>query len=122
MERTSTELVCKWLADVWSEEDDMAAACWPTVSYVISEGGGAMPLSAEEFRRAHHSLKEGLTDIRLAFESLEISGDHVTCAMRVKARHKVSGDPVAFRSLFDGRIRDGQLVSAANAIDYLPVE
>jgi hypothetical protein len=122
MEKTRTELVCKWLEEVWSEEDEATADCWPNVSYAISEDGGAMPLSAEEFHRAHRSLKEGLSDIRLDFESMAISGDHVTCAMTVKARDKVSGEPIAFRSKFDGCIRDGQLVSAANAIDYLSAE
>jgi len=37
--------------------------------------------------------------------------------MVVKARDKMSGEPVAFRSTFDGRVRDGQLVSVSNAID-----
>jgi len=122
MEKTSTELVCKWLEEVWSEEDETTEDCWPNISYAISQDGGAMPLSAEEFRRAHHSLKEGLADIRLGFESLAISGDHVTCAMVVRARNKFSGEPVTFRSKFDGRIRNGELVSAANAIDYLQAE
>jgi hypothetical protein len=122
MEKTSAELVFKWLEEVWSEEDETTADCWPNVSYAVSESGGAMPLSPEEFHRAHRNLKEGLSDIRLDFESMAISGDRVTCAIMVKARNRFSGEPIAFRSKVDGCIRDGQLVSAANAIDYLQVE
>jgi hypothetical protein len=118
MEKTSAELVFKWFEAVWTQGDEAPGMAWPGDSYVISEGGTTVPLSSEEFRRAHHHLKEGLTDIRLGFESFAISGDHVTCAMVVKARNKFSGEPIAFHSKFDGRVRDGQLVSAANAIDY----
>ena len=42
--------------------------------------------------------------------------------MAVKARNKVSGEPVAFRSCFDGKLRDGRLVSTTKAIDYLLAE
>ena len=122
MEKTSAELVFKWLEDVWTQEDEAPEMGWPGDSYAISEGGTTVPLNSEEFRRAHRHLKEGLADIRLGFESLAISGDHVTCAMVVKARNKFSGEPIAFRSKFNGRVRDGQLVSAANAIDYLLAE
>ena len=118
MEKTSAELVFKWFEAVWAQGGEAPGTGWPGDSYVISEGGTAVPLSSEEFRRAHRNLKEGLADIRLGFESFAISGDHVTCAMVVKARNKFSGEPIAFRSKFDGRFRDGQLVSAANAIDY----
>jgi len=119
MEKTSAELVFKWFEAVWAQGSEAPGMGWPAGdSYFISESGTTVPLSSEEFRRAHHHLKEGLTDIRLGFESFAISGDHVTCAMVVKARNKFSGEPIAFRSKFDGRFRDGQLVSAANAIDY----
>lgn len=122
MEKTSAELVFKWLAEVWAQEDGAPEMGWPGDTYAISERGTTVPLNSEEFRRAHRHLKEGLADIRLGFESFAISGDHVTCAMVVKARNKFSGEPIAFRSKFDGRVRDGQLVSAANAIDYLLAE
>jgi len=63
-----------------------------------------------------------MTDIRLGFESFASDGDQVICVMVVKARDKVSGEPLAFRSKFDGRVRGGQLVSASNAIDYFGAE
>ena len=118
MEKTSAELVSKWFEAVWAQGDEAPGMGWPGDSYAISEGGATVPLSSEEFRRAHRNLKEGLADIRMGFESFAISGDHVTCAMVVKARNKFSGEPIAFHSKFDGRVRDGQLVNAANAIDY----
>jgi hypothetical protein len=118
MEKTGAELMFGWVEDVWTQGNEAPGMNWSGDSYIISEGGTTVPLSSEEFRRAHRHLKEGLTDIRLGFESFAISGDHVTCAMVVKARNKFSGEPIALHSKFDGRVRDGQLVSAANAIDY----
>ncbi|MGD9332718.1 MAG: hypothetical protein PVJ53_15495 [Desulfobacterales bacterium] len=119
MERTSTELVFDWFEEVWSQPQEDENPCGPEASYAISGGGASVPVSSEEFRRAHRSLKEGLADIHLGFESFASDGDRVTCDMVVKARNKVSGEPVAFRSRFNGEVRDGRLVSSSNAIDYL---
>ena len=108
MEKTSTEIFFKWLEDVWTQSDKL-----PSVS--LPEGAtGAIENEADNVRR-----NEDLADVRLEFESFASNGDHVTCAMVVKAKSKVSGEPVAFRAKFDGKVRDGQLVGAANAVDYL---
>lgn len=119
MESTSTAMVFKWFETIWTQSDDDTDMDLPKASYAITGGGGSVPLDAAEFRRAHRSIKEGLADIRLGFESFVSDGRHVSCVMSVKARNKFSGDPIAFRSTFDGRIRDGRLISASNAIDYL---
>ena len=122
MEKTSTSLVFKWFEKVWTQSDEAADGPWPEASYAIKERGGSVPLNWEEFQRAHRSLKEGLADIHLGFESFVSDGDRVTCTMVVKARNKFSGAPIAFRNRFDGRVRDGRLISASNAIDYLLTE
>lgn len=122
MEKTSSSLVFKWLEAVWTQNDEAVAPPRPETTYAIKERGGSVPLSWEEFQRAHRSLKEGLADIRLGLESFASDGDRVTCAMVVKARNKFSGAPIAFRTRFDGRVRDGRLISASNAIDYLLTE
>jgi hypothetical protein len=122
MEKTGTEMVFKWFEDVWAQGDEALIRPPHDASYAISGGGSSVPISSEEFRRAHRDLKEGMADIRLGFESFASNGDQVTCAMVVKARDKVSGAPMAFRSSFDGRVRGGQLVSASNAIDYFLAE
>ena len=122
MEKTGTEVVCRWSEDVWAQGDE-ALICPPQdASYVISGNGTSVPISSEEFRRAHRNLKEGMADIWLDFEFFASNGDQVSCAMVVKARDKVSGAPVAFRSKLDGRVRDGQLVRASNDIDYFMAE
>lgn len=119
MDRTSTSMVFKWFEEVWTQSGEAGDASRHEASYAITGGGASVPLNWEEFQRAHRSLKEGLADIRLGFESFVSDGDRVTCVMVVKARNKFSGDPIAFRSTFDGRVRDGRLVSVSNAIDYL---
>jgi hypothetical protein len=122
MEKTGAEVVFRWFEDLWAQGGE-ASICPPQdASYAISGDGSSVPISSEEFRRAHRNLKEDMTDIRLGFESFASDGDQVICAMVVKARDKVSGEPLAFRSKFDGRVRGGQLVSASNAIDYFWAE
>jgi len=122
MEKTSTSMVFKWFEEVWAQSGEAADTPRHAASCAITEGGASVPLNWEEFQRIHRGLKEGLADIRLGFESFVSDGDRVTCAMVVKARNKFSGDPIAFRSTFDGRLRDGRLVSVSNAIDYLLAE
>lgn len=122
MEKTSATLMFKWFEEVWAQSEDASDALRHGAAGATTAGGASVPLSWEEFQRAHRSLKEDLADIRLGFESFCSDGDRVTCAMVVKARNKVSGDPITFRSTFDGHVRDGRLISASNAIDYLPAE
>jgi ketosteroid isomerase-like protein len=117
MEKTGAELMLGWFEDVWTQGKASPIPSLLDVSRVIVEGGGNVPIGSEEAHRAQRTLKEALTDIRLDVESFTSNGDQVTCAMVVKARDKMSGEPVAFRSTFDGRVRDGQLVSVSNAID-----
>lgn len=122
MEKTGTEMVFQWFEDVWTQGAKASIRPPQDASYALSGGGSSVPINSEEFLRAHRSLKEGMTDIRLGFESFASNGDQVSCVMVVTARDKVSGEPVAFRSTFDGRVQDGQLVSASNDIDYFPAE
>lgn len=118
MDKTGTEVIFRWFEDLWAQGDEAPMRPPQDASYTLSGEGSSVPISSEEFRRAHRNLKEGMADIRLGFESFASDGNQVICAMVVKARDKVSGEPLAFRSKFDGRVRDGQLVSASNAIDY----
>ena len=123
MKKTGTEVVFRWFEDLWAQQGGEAAVRPPQdASYAISGDGSLVPISPEAFMRAHRDLKEGMTDIHLGFEFFASDGDQVICAMVVKARDKVSGKPLAFRSQFDGRLQGGQLVSAANAIDYFGAE
>lgn len=119
MEKTGAELMLGWFEDVWTQGKTSPIPSLLDVSRVIAEGGGNVPIGSEEAQRAQRTLKEALTDIWLDVESFTSNGDQVTCAMVVKARDKISGEPVAFRSTFDGRVRDGQLVCVSNAIDAL---
>ena len=98
MKRTSTELVFKWLEEVWIKGDCVL----PT------------PLS-DAFHRAYPDLADELADIHLGFESFESDGKRVTCAMVVNARHKTSGEPVKFRSRLDGKVQNGRLVATVVA-------
>jgi hypothetical protein len=118
METANAELVFKWFEEVWSQGGD-APRRRPDNTRVIASEGEPAPLSAEDFRRIHRNLKEALTDIRLSFKSFASSGDQISCIMVVRAKNRYSGEPIAFRSTLNGRVRDGQLVGAVNAIDYL---
>jgi ketosteroid isomerase-like protein len=117
MEKTGAELVLGWFKDVWTQGNGSTIPPSLDASRAIEEGASSVPIGSEEIQRAQRILKAALTDIRLDFESFTSNGNQVTCAMVVKARDKLSGEPVAFRSTFDGRVRDGQLVSVSNAID-----
>ena len=117
MEKTGAELMLGWFEDVWTQGNGSLIPSSLDGSRAIAEGGASVPIGSAEAQRAQRTLKEALTDIRLDFESFTSNGDQVTCAMVVNARDKISGAPVAFRSTFDGRVRDGQLVSVSNAID-----
>ncbi|GEM_PF-2707543 len=121
MEKTSAELFFGWFEDVWTNGVAASPGALLDRSRAGCDAGDAAPRALDGARRARQSQEE-LTDIRLDFESFESNGDQVTCALVVKARGKASNEPVAFRAKFDGRVRDGQLVSAANAIDYLAAE
>jgi len=122
MEKTGTEVVFRWFEDLWAQGGEASIRPPQDASYAISGEGSSVPISSEEFRRAHRDLKEGMADIRLGFESFASNGDQVICAMVVKARDKISGEPLAFRSRFAGRVRGGHLVSASHAIDYFWAE
>jgi len=122
MKKTSSELFFKWFEDVWAHDDPVFTGISPDRSRAASGTGDVLPMTPGEFRRANPVHDEALTDIRLDFESFESNGDQVTCALVVKARNKISNEPVAFRAKFDGRVRDGELVGAANAVDYLLAE
>jgi len=118
MEKTSAELFFSWFEDVWTHGVTTSPGALLDRSRAGGDAGDAASRTLDGVSRARRSQEE-LTDIRLDFESFESNGDQVTCAFVVKARGKASNEPVTFRAKFDGRVRDGQLVSAANAIDYL---
>ncbi|MEE4112537.1 MAG: nuclear transport factor 2 family protein [Desulfobacteraceae bacterium] len=117
MKKTGAELMFGWVEDVWTQGKASLFPPLSVASRAIAEGGAVVPIGSEEVQQAQGTLKEALTDIRLDFESFTSNGDQVTCAMVVNARDKISGEPVAFRSTFDGRVRDGQWVCVTNAID-----
>jgi ketosteroid isomerase-like protein len=117
MEKTGAELMFGWVEDVLTQGDGSPIPSSLDASRAIPEGGASAPTGSAEAQQVQRTLKEALTDIRLDVESFTSNGDQVTCAMVVKARDKISGEPVAFRSTFDGRVRDGRLVSVSNAID-----
>lgn len=121
MEKTSAELFFRWFEDVWTHGDTASPGALLDRSRAGCDAGDAAYRTPGESCRARQ-VQEELTDIRLDFESFASTGDQVSCALVVKARGKASNEPVAFRAKFDGRVRDGQLVSAANAIDYLAAE
>lgn len=117
MEKTGAELIFGWVEDVWTQGDGSLTPSSLEAPRAISEGGASVPISSAEAQWGQRTLKTALTDIRLDFESFTSNGDQVTCAMVVNARDKISGEPVVFRSTFDGRVRDGQLVCVSNVID-----
>lgn len=113
MEKTNIYLVFKWFEHVWAQGDKMSDTHLSDVSSAEPEDGVSLDTESEVFRRVHPGFNEELADIQLDFESFMSDGDRVTCAMVAKARNKVSGERIAFRSLFDGRVKDGRLVNAA---------
>ncbi|MBC2735628.1 MAG: nuclear transport factor 2 family protein [Desulfobacteraceae bacterium] len=119
MEKTGAELMLGWFEDMWTQGNGSSIPPLLDASRATLEGGASVPIGSEEAQRAQRALKEALTDIRLDFESFTSDGDQVSCAMVVNARDKISGEAVTFRSTFDGRVRDGQLVCVSNAIDAL---
>ncbi len=113
MEMTRTQRVFKWFEDVLSHGDansDKPSVENSTASLLTGLAGS---LSGHPF------WKDDLEDIHLGLESFVSDGDRVTCAMVVKAHHKTSGEPVAFRSRLDGRVEDGRLVETSTAVEDL---
>ena len=119
MERTSTELIFKWFEEVWTSGYRVPHA--PLSDGIntpaVAEASALAP--AEAVRLIPTDLVNKLADFELGFESFASDGNRVSCAMVVKAHNRTSGEPVAYRALLDGRVRDGRLVRTANASDAL---
>lgn len=114
MERTSTELIFKWFEEVWTSGDRVSHASLSDGINTPALAEASALARPDALRLIPDALVDELADFQMGFESFASDGNRVSCAMVVKAHNRASGEPVAYRALLDGMVREGRLVRTAN--------
>ena len=116
---TNSELMRNWFERVWNQGD---------VSFVDEALAGECQvtgLSAETitspagFRGFHQILNAAFSNIHIDVTRLIECDEEVSGVVIVNARHRASGKEISFQSSFFPTVRDGQIIEAANLVDYL---
>lgn len=113
------ELISRWFDQVWNQGIESAIDEMYAVDGVAWGLGEDYVKGPEAFKQFHRLFLETLSNIEYTIDDMIAAGDRVAMRGKFEMTHKATGKQITIRGGGIAHIRDGKIIEAWNAWDFL---